>query len=106
MILTCKQLQILSGKETKAGKMLNMYTFKAIPTKKRIITDIQIDIIFLENSKKEYGIRPRQKVNETHASTSEVTEIEVEKSFKAHIENKDYNIVGVNIDHLQEKPDF
>lgn len=97
LILTGKQLQILPDKKSNAAKMLNMYTFKAISTKKRIITDIQIDIIFLENSKKVYGLRPRQKVNNTHASSSKVTEIEVEKSFKTNIENKDYNIVGINI---------
>jgi len=80
-----------------------MYTFKAISTKKKIITNILIDVIFLENGKKVYGLRPKQKVNNTHASTSSVPEIEVEKSFSADINNKKYNIVGVNIVPFSKK---
>ena len=103
LILTGKELQIIPGKKNQKGKMLNMYTFKAISTKKKIITNILIDVIFLENGKKVYGLRPKQKVNNTHASTSSVPEIEVEKSFSADINNKKYNIVGVNIVPFSKK---
>jgi len=88
---------ILTGKKFIQGKTLDMYTFQAVSTKKRIITDIQIDVLFFEGSHLIAGFQPKQKIRQTRASTSKAAEIEVEKGFEANIENKKYRIIGINI---------
>jgi len=48
------------GKKFVQGKTLDMYTFKAISSKKKLIDIIQIDVLFFKNSNLVAGVQPKQ----------------------------------------------
>lgn len=82
------------------NERLKFYTFKAISSKK-VIYEFNINIYFYESSKLIAGIQPEKKEKGISASTSKAKETELEKSFTAKIEGKEYQIKGINIVHFE-----
>ena len=79
---------------------LNMYRFKAQSKGQHILTDVFVDLTFVDTSELVGGLRSFIKEKDSTSLTSTKKETSIEKQFTAVIENKNYNIRGINIVHL------
>jgi hypothetical protein len=82
------------------NRTLNMYRFKAQSKGRHILADVFVDLTFVDKSELVAGLESFTKQKDSTSLTSTNKETPIEKQFTAVLENKSYNIRGINLVHL------
>jgi hypothetical protein len=82
------------------NRTMNMYRFRALSKSGHVLMDVFVDLTFLDTSELVGGMQSYIKNKDSTSLTSTNKETPIEKQFTAVIEDKNYNIRGINIVHL------
>ena len=82
------------------NRTFNMYRFKALSKRAHVLTDVFVDLTFIDTSELVGGLQSYIQNRDSTSLTSTNKETPIEKQFTAVIEDKNYNIRGINIVHF------
>ena len=82
------------------NRALNTYRYKALSKSRHVLMDVFVDLTFVDTSELVGGMQSYIKNRDSTSLTSTNKETPIEKQFTAVIEDKNYNIRGINIVHL------
>ena len=84
------------------SKTYNLYRYKALSKTANILTDVFVDLIFVDTSALVGGMQWRSKPKDSTSLTSKNKETPLEKPFTAVVDAVSYNIRGINIVHFAD----
>ncbi len=88
------------GMRSEDSTQMNIYSFKPVSKQRNLTNDILIEVSFVPGSALVCDVRPRERLKEASAVTTQREETQLEGPFPLELDGASYQVRGVNLVHF------